>query len=136
VLEFGPLSFKMSQCILKSSSFDMFMLSTRTETIISPVEFCTSGVSSLLATFPIWNWTDKLFCTTCASPITRFDPFLRISGGFCWVWQSISSFWLEMLFSLWFAAEGLTFGNSVYWVRFDEEFSDKVSLSSWSLRHL
>ncbi|KAL9297864.1 hypothetical protein ACSQ67_023760 [Phaseolus vulgaris] len=29
-----------------------------------------------------------------------------------------------------FAAEGLTFGNSVYWVRFDEEFSEKKFKSS------
>lgn len=25
-----------------------------------------------------------------------------------------------------FSAEGLFFGNSVYWIRFDEEFSEKV----------
>lgn len=28
-----------------------------------------------------------------------------------------------------YAAEGLVFGNSVYWIRFDEEFSDKVIFS-------
>jgi hypothetical protein len=28
-----------------------------------------------------------------------------------------------------YAAEGLAFGNSVYWIRFDEEFSEKVGLS-------
>lgn len=36
-----------------------------------------------------------------------------------------------------YAAEGLAFGNSVYWIRFDEEFSEKVDLSlfatTWSL---
>lgn len=29
-----------------------------------------------------------------------------------------------------YAAEGMSFGNSVYWVHFDEEFSDKVDLFS------
>jgi hypothetical protein len=36
-----------------------------------------------------------------------------------------------------YAAEGLVFGNSVYWIRFDEEFSEKVELlllaTTWSL---
>jgi len=31
-------------------------------------------------------------------------------------------FWCE------YAAEGPAFGNSVYWIQFDEEFSQKVSL--------
>ncbi|GMY31564.1 mRNA cap guanine-N7 methyltransferase 1 [Fagus crenata] len=36
----------------------------------------------------------------------------------------------RLLFSLGYAAEGLVFGNSVYWIRFDEEFSEKKFKSS------
>ena len=36
-------------------------------------------------------------------------------------------FLLKLPFSLGYAAEGLAFGNSVYWIRFDEEFSEKVT---------
>jgi hypothetical protein len=32
-----------------------------------------------------------------------------------------------------YAAEGLTFGNSVYWIWFDEEYSDKVIFFSMIL---
>ncbi|KAE9447032.1 hypothetical protein C3L33_21072, partial [Rhododendron williamsianum] len=42
----------------------------------------------------------------------------------------VFQFVMDVAFTCEYAAEGLVFGNSVYWIRFDEEFSDKKFKSS------
>ena len=46
----------------------------------------------------------------------------------CWAWQTtfVILDW-RCYFHCDYAAEGLGFENSVYWIRFDEEFADKVN---------
>lgn len=39
------------------------------------------------------------------------------------VWRH---YWPDMFFGYEYAAQGLMFGNSVYWIRFDEEYAEKV----------
>jgi hypothetical protein len=63
----------------------------------------------------------------------KFFPSLYNSSA----WQLIFSFLIGDAFHCEYAAEGLALGNSVYWIRFDEEFSEKVEplllATTWSL---
>lgn len=88
------------------------------------------------------NWTAMAFFTASAMPSQlcfcwkpRPDSVIRCNARYltCWVRQIFFVIldW-RCYFLCEFVAEGLTFGNRVYWVRFDEEFSDKVILFSWS----
>ena len=102
---------------------------------------CSPGFPLKLSWFSKFNWWVKYFAWMWASQITlalKCCCLLYMGINFCLikkcyaVWQTIFVIldW-RCYFHCKYAAEGLAFGNSVYWVRFDEEFSEKVISLSW-----
>jgi len=77
-----------------------------------------------------WWWLIKIFQSQSIWSILvkcSFSHFSNIRIKINVHGRLFLPFMTEDSFSCEYAAEGLAFGNSVYWVRFDEEFSQKVS---------
>ena len=104
----------------------MLMLSSRNSENVSYFLFFTLRTGpDLFQLFNITSYT-SVFSFGCILFVREI--VIAIAGHLC-------NSWLKMSFSCHCAADGLAFGNSVYSIRFDDDYSEKASYS-YSFKHL